>query len=85
MTKQFDLAEFEAFCLSKGDERYNGISAGTCALAQFGFPDVGKGSLDRLGISDGVYRAVVFHGFDPPADFYTFGSLASRLSRLREK
>lgn len=82
MTKQFDLAEFEAFCLSKpADEEYPNLNRDACALAQFGFPGASLFNHAKLGIPSDVYAVAVYSSRGPT----TFSALASRLSRLREK
>jgi hypothetical protein len=83
MTKQFDLAEFEAFCRSKpAGERYCFLDAQKCPATQFG---------RHIGVISGrqtVYEhqelARLHHGVceqlcESPA---TFSALADRLSRV---
>jgi hypothetical protein len=88
MPKKFDVREFEAFCRSKGDERYDYSLKHHCACAQFLRHGLGITSAlvlpgywrDEHGgakhdLPKGVEEAV----FAPPR---TFSALADRLSRV---
>lgn len=76
MDKQFDVEAFKRFVASKpADQTYNGCAPKACALAQFGFPDVGIEEARVLGLTEEQYFSIV----DGPC---TFGALGERLSRL---
>jgi hypothetical protein len=71
------IADFAAFCRSKGDETYNSIDSDVCALAQFGYPRVSDDNNGRLNdprVPERAYEAVFHQG--------TFSALADRLEAL---
>lgn len=72
------IADFAAFCRSKGDEEYNPEDAETCALAQFGYGGVSVFDCDDRGVPKIAYMAAV-HAYGEP---YTFSALADRLEAL---
>jgi hypothetical protein len=66
------IADFAAFCRTKGDEGYDPTLPNACALAQFGYPCAIPSSVPA-----GVFRAATRLG-----SAYTFSALADRLERL---
>jgi hypothetical protein len=82
MTDTFSITAFRNFCLGKGDEAYNCTNKGQCALAQFGYPDILRADLDRVGIPESVYDAIF--GFGLGDENVTFARLAFRLDTLIE-
>jgi len=72
--KTFDRRAFVKFCRSKQPgERYEGMDASHCALAQFGISGADAFNHADLGIPYDVIAAAVVCG--------TFGALADRLSK----
>jgi hypothetical protein len=85
MTKQFDLAEFEAFCRRKGDAEYLVMNPRNCPVTQFGRSlglIQGRKNLYDSPALERLHERVWDDLFETPK---TFSALASRLSRLREK
>jgi acyl dehydratase len=72
------IADFAAFCRTKGDEAYDFCDSDACALAQFGFPGVGRIACRRLGIPEAAFDAA-----NPiVSSVGTFSALADRLEAL---
>jgi hypothetical protein len=68
------IADFAAFCRTKGDERYSYVNSELCALGQFGHPGLDCDEIiDRFGA--GVESALV-------SDPENFSALADRLEAL---
>jgi hypothetical protein len=95
MTKQFDLAEFEAFCRSKGDGEYDYCDPIECAAAQFVRDGMGMDKVNAVPnfvyTSRGTIKIPIEaeiaiedpRGLGGNGD-WRFSALASRLSKLRE-
>lgn len=73
------IADFAAFCRTKGDEAYDYSYASRCALAQFGYPDVQYGALGC--VPEEAFWAAI--GEDIPlGEPHTFSALADRLEAI---
>ena len=88
MSHEINIADFAAFCRSKGDEAYDYVEPRSCALALFlqidhPFADVGGHSYclegedeeDGIPIPFGVHNGLTAHP-------RTFAALADRLEAL---
>jgi hypothetical protein len=73
------IADFAAFARAKGDATYVWHSASTCALAQFGYPEVVD--WQDAGIPCEAYHAAVLDT-ETYEDDATFSALADRLEAL---
>lgn len=69
------IADFAAFCRTKGDEEYGRCDADSCALAQFGHPGVQHNEL--RGVPEVAFSAALAGPFPS-----TFSALADRLEAL---
>lgn len=80
------IADFAAFCRTKGDEEYNPGRVAECALAQFGHPRVASAwDLREAGIPVAAYTQAVGYDHDGGPGHcgpYTFSALADRLEAL---
>lgn len=85
------LADFHAYCLTRGDEEYNYCNASGCALAQF-LKDTGRWDADEQPL--GIYKPLAPRGAWFPeegSELYlalnnvgdeTFSALATRIEAL---
>lgn len=84
MAEKFNLDAFKAFVASKpADERYEATDSKTCALAQFGYVNLGRVEARLAGVPDDVYAAI----FRPLAERHrpnTFGALSHRLGKVNQ-
>lgn len=90
MTHEINIADFAAFCRSKGDKAFDYYDNCGCALAQFlkgDHPDVSVGGAvysltgevaDDIEMAPGVRKALV-------SEPSTFPALADRLEALAEQ